>query len=116
MPIYVLKLKYECHSVKMQWLDAHLPYLTLLARTHVKQRKLILESSTNKQLSVICEIIFNFLNGVIPVEPEEIKNFAKNRNILRKLGQKTKNHDRKYIIKHSAAIKKFLTFILPKFE
>jgi hypothetical protein len=100
----------------MQWLDEHRAYLTLLAHTHIKQRNCILESSTNTQLSVIAEIIFNFLSGVIPVEATDIQDFASKRSILRRLGQKTKNHNRKYIIKHAVTISKFLKFILPRFE
>jgi hypothetical protein len=100
----------------MQWLDEHRSYLKLLASTHSKQRKAILSSSNNQQLNILCEIIHNFLNGIIPTEPEELQKFSKSRNTLRKLGQKVTKTTRSLIIKQDKLIAHFLKFILNKFE
>ena len=95
----------------------HHSFLSLLSNTHPKQRKALLESSTNKQLSVICEIIHNFLQGIIPFDNEEINSITKYRTILRRIGQRDSwKINKSFIVKNCAAIASFLKIVLPKFE
>ena len=92
----------------MQHLEGHDHFLELLANTHSKQRKALLSSASRQQLNILSEIIHNFLEGVIPAHPADIEQFSKSRNILRRLGQKSKNTRRIYAIKHAVVIGRFL--------
>ena len=101
----------------MHRLEEYRPFLLLLAHTHSKQRKGLLTTATTKQLSIICEIIFNFLQGIIPCDAEEIRTISKYRNILRRIGQKKSPKSNKlFIIKNGSALSTFLKIVLPKFE
>ena len=92
----------------MQHLEEHEHFLHLLANTHPKQRKALLTSASHQQLSILSEIIHNFLQGVIPADATDIERFSKSRNILRRLGQKNKKARRVYAIKHAITISHFL--------
>ena len=101
----------------MHRLEEYEPFLRLLAHTHPKQRKALLATATSKQLSIICEIVFNFLQGIIPFESAEIGIISKYRSILRRIGQKKSHKANKvFIIKNSSAVSTFLKVVLPKFE
>jgi hypothetical protein len=69
----------------------------------------LLKNSNNAQLRAISEIIFNFLQGNIPITREGINKLKKYSSILRKLSQK--NVKRKYYVKHYKLIKNFLKII-----
>jgi hypothetical protein len=101
----------------MHRLEEYQPFLRLIALTHPKQRKSLLTTASTKQLSIVCEIIFNFLQGIIPFESEEIGTISKYRNILRRIGQKKSPKSNKlFIIKNGSAVSAFLKIVLPKFE
>lgn len=63
----------------------HLDYLKLLTSTHVKQRRQLINTISDEQLSVLSEAIFNVLKGVCPLSNVNKNKLSKNKTILRKL-------------------------------
>lgn len=63
----------------------HLDYLKLLTSTHVKQRRQLISTISDEQLSVLSEAIFNVLKGVCPLSNVNKNKLSKNKTILRKL-------------------------------
>lgn len=63
----------------------HLDYLKLLTSTHVKQRRELINTISNEQLSVLTEAIFNVLKGVCSLSNINKNRLCKNKTSLRKL-------------------------------
>lgn len=63
----------------------HLDYLKLLTSTHVKQRRQLINTISDEQLSVLSEAILNVLKGVCPLSNVNKNKLSKNKTILRKL-------------------------------
>ena len=100
----------------MQHLEQHRSFLELLAKTHSTQRKSLLLTASKQQLNILSEITHNFLQGVVPLDVEQIAEFAKDRNILRKIAQKNLKSKRLFITKHNKVLGNFLQMILTKLE
>jgi len=61
---------------------SHLPFLQLLCRSSAKQRKVLVETITNDQLRVLCEIALNVYRGTIPVRPQYVRKLRPYKTIL----------------------------------
>ena len=72
-------------------LERNLDFLRVLCKTKPKQRKLILENSTNDLVLCICEIIDNVLRGTVKLLPSQKKALKKHRKVLRQLSERKGN-------------------------
>jgi 2-polyprenyl-3-methyl-5-hydroxy-6-metoxy-1,4-benzoquinol methylase len=100
----------------MYHLEKELTFLKLVSSTHPTQRKAILSTASKQQLKILSEVIHNFLQGVVPLDTEQVTKFSKHRNILRKIAQKKLKAKRIFITKHNRVIGLFLQMIIPKLE
>lgn len=62
----------------------HLDFLRLLISSHVKQRRQLINTASDEQLSVLTEAVYNVLKGVCPLSDKDKNNLSKNKKILRK--------------------------------
>ena len=62
----------------MNNLGKHLHFLNLLNDTHLTQKKVLLETASLLQISVICEILLNIVNGTIELN-DKIKKYMNNK-------------------------------------
>ena len=73
----------------------HLDFLRLLSSSHVKQRKQLINTISDEQLSVLTEAVYNVLKGVCVLSNADKKKLSQNKTILRlfadqKLGKRLK--------------------------
>lgn len=79
--------------------------LTSLVHANPKQRRAILQHSDSKFIHCICEIILNYLKGVLPIKDKEKRKLKKYKKILRQLISKISwAAKKKIIIKHCIGI------------
>lgn len=62
----------------------HLDFLRLLSSSHVKQRRQLINTVSDEQLSVLTEAVYNVLKGVCPLSNINKNKLSKDRTILRK--------------------------------
>lgn len=62
----------------------HLDFLRLLSSSHVKQRRQLINTVSDEQLSVLTEAVYNVLKGVCPLSHINKNKLSKDRTILRK--------------------------------
>lgn len=62
----------------------HLDFLRLLISSHVRQRRQLINTVSDEQLSVLIEAVYNVLQGVCPLSNKDKNNLSKNKKILRK--------------------------------
>lgn len=72
--------------------------LTSLVHANPKQRRGILQHCDSKFIHCICEIILNYLQGVIPLQDKEKRKLKKYKKILRQLISKISWITKKKII------------------
>ena len=84
----------------MNKLGDYLSFLNLLYDTHLEQQKALLDTASIKQISVICEILLNIVNGTINLNDELKKYINKKSTLVYKLlNKKTSNRRKKYLLK-----------------
>ena len=93
-------------------------FIQLLVTTNVSQRLVLFKTSTDDQLSAICEIVLNTLQGNLYIPPDKVKNLKKHKNILRSLSSATlsKRKKRKILITNSKVIVELLSTVQPLLE
>ena len=111
-----MRIILSLHSEDMLSMERHHSFLDLLCKASGKQRNAVLKTATKSQLLFLAEVIHNYLKGVIPTVPAEVKIFSGSKHILRRLALKSTVKQKPFIIKHSAFIALFLNKILPKFK
>lgn len=55
----------------------HAAFLLLMQQTNPKQRKLLIQSTTNEQLHALFEVMHNIIYGNIPLEKAYIKSLSR---------------------------------------
>lgn len=76
-------------------------YKHLLEALHLlkpKYRTALLKSCDDEEINIICECIYNVLNGKIPLEKKDKSKLGKYKDTLRKLVSKGKQKLRKTVI------------------
>lgn len=63
-------------------------FLHLLAKATPTQKRALLKTANNSQISAVCEICLNLLVGNLPANIKRLKKF---KNIIRKLTQRSVN-------------------------
>ena len=96
-------------------IEKNIHFLNYLSICSPKHRKLLIENSTNNQVDVICALFFNFLNGVIPINTEDLKTLSSFEKSLYVLADKTvsRAEKRSLLIKKKNLLSLFLNIILP---
>lgn len=75
----------------MSSIEEHLHFLRLLATTPtLKQRQVLLRTSTRQQIFAIAEIVLNVLKGKVSVSPDTLRTLKAYRKTLRKLATEGK--------------------------
>jgi hypothetical protein len=62
----------------------HLDFLRLLCSSHIKQRRQLINTVSEEQLSVLTEAVYNVLKGVCPLSNADKNKLSKNKTLLRK--------------------------------
>ena len=93
----------------MNNLDKHLYFINLLNNTHLGQQKALLNSASLQQISVICEILLNIINGVIEVD-DDIKKYLNKKHLIiyELLNKKISKRRKKTIFKRNIALLKVI--------
>ena len=93
----------------MNKLGDYLSFLNLLYDTHLEQQKALLDTATIAQVSVICEILLNIVDGAIDINNEVKKYLNKKSTLVYKLlDKKTSNRKKKTLFKRDIDLLKVI--------
>lgn len=67
-------------------------FLRILAHSHPAQKRALVQTANNDQISSLCEVCVNILNGNIPVNVRKLRKY---KNILRLLSNKRESTQKK---------------------
>ena len=100
----------------MKHLKAHSSYIKLLCSktTSPKQRKAVLSTSSNDQMSIICEIFSNVLAGVLQLNKKDMTQLAQHAPIMRRLARRDikPRHRHDLLVRYSQEVAEALTLVL----
>ena len=93
----------------MDNLGKHFHFLNLLYNTHPRQQKALLESASLQQISAICEILLNIVNGTIELN-NDVKKFMNKRQavIFRLLNKSLIGARKRRILKRNIPLLKLI--------
>jgi len=100
----------------MDRLKPHETFLCEVVNTKVKKEEVALvKKAKQSQLDIICEVLLNILNGVIPLPDQFLKKAKKYKTVLRKLTKKClkKLFQKKMLIKYFKVIRGIIAAVLP---
>lgn len=66
----------------------HLPLLKMLHKATPKQRRLILQSSSDELILALCEVALNILYGTIPISRQQYQKLKKRKSEIKFLANK----------------------------
>lgn len=77
-------------------------FLKFLLNTNEKQQKLLIKHITKSQMDAIVEIVFNALNGNLPLSTDNKKKLKRYRHVIRQLVSKglSRSRRKKILIKY----------------
>lgn len=82
--------------------------LKTLCSSKICMRKALIKTADKKLISMICEIIYNFLNGRIDINSDDFNKLLKYKKILRKLVQKSNlKSKKKLLVQHGGFLQYF---------
>ena len=76
-------------------MQKHLPLFQVLEMSDRKQRKAIINVLDNAQINVLCEIVYNFLHGALPVSKTALDSFRSYKEQFRQIVNKMLHLKRK---------------------
>lgn len=85
-------------------------FLHMLARSSPRQRKALLQSADNSQITSVCEICLNILAGNVPANLKKLKKY---KTVIRKLGNRSQNVQAKRRLLLNQSGGAFLPLIAP---
>jgi hypothetical protein len=100
----------------MERLKEHETFLCKVANTKRKADvQLLIKGAKVGELDIICEVILNILNGVIPLSKYFVKKATKYKTILRRLAKRClkKLLRKKMLIKYFTIIRDIVAAVLP---
>lgn len=69
-------------------LSRSLPLLKVLYKANPKQRRLILQKSSDEFVLSLCEVALNILHGIIPLTPTQHRRLKKRKNEIKYVANK----------------------------
>ena len=99
-------------------LKKHWSFVHLFISTNLTQRLALLNTITDDQLAVICEVVLNTLHGHLYVQPAIVKSLRRHKALLRGLASHDfgKNKKRALVLKNHRLITRMLVTLYPLLE
>ena len=96
-------------------LKASEPFLHLLARSSARRRKALLSQVTKAELSSLCEICLNILQGNVPLDDKTYNRLKRHRQKIRTLADKSTPvaKKRQVVNQHGGFIGSLVAYALP---
>ena len=85
-------------------------FLKLLTKSNKKLRNSIIDGSNKALITVICDCIYNTLNGKVNLSNDEKLHLSKHKRYLRQMISKNTLKKKKHILKQHGG---FLQFLIP---
>lgn len=99
-------------------IQKHLSLLKVLEMSNRQQRKAIIKVLDKSQLNILCEIVYNFLNGTLPVSKKILVSLRRYKSQFRETLNKTTSLQKKKLIfvKISDQLKTLLKLVVKRFS
>ena len=79
-------------------LREHIDFLKLLYKTHLLQKRALIDTASVPQLQILFEIVLNTVSGVIELDKETRDKLKKRRTILETILKKSTSKKRKQLL------------------
>ena len=101
----------------MNDLQSHSDFLNLLYKTHLQQKRALIDTASLAQIEILCEIILNIVSGIIDLDQETKQKFQRKKAILEVILKKTTSKKRKQLLlkNNLKVIGTFLKIVLNNF-
>lgn len=99
-------------------MEKHLALFQVLEMSDRKQRKAIINALNKSQINILCEVVYNFLHGALPINKKALEGLRRYKEHFRQIVNKNTSLKKKKIslVKVSEQLRTLLKLVAKRFS